>query len=118
MGRLEFSTPRSLERHIKKSHPGYSPSPSYRCNIRQCQAEGNIWTRADDVRRHLERVHGKILHADDDLSEFIYVTTQQPQQQAISDATTEPKDEESSVEKVCLHDPPNLLPSHPCGEAN
>ncbi|KAJ4178367.1 hypothetical protein NW767_014880, partial [Fusarium falciforme] len=42
----------------------------YKCHLDGCAMEHKVWSRADNFRQHLLRIHGKKYDADDDLSMY------------------------------------------------
>lgn len=51
-----FSTTNDLHRHQRSVHAA-SGDPKYRCRQRNCPKQHKLWTRADNFRTHLARLH-------------------------------------------------------------
>lgn len=54
-----FTTKNDLDRHRKTFHGIFDKGDKiYRCQVLGCGAAGKIWTRSDNFKQHLARIHG------------------------------------------------------------
>jgi hypothetical protein len=62
-----FSSANDLERHRRSMHSDLAGGHGYCCHWDSCPSKDKIWPRADNFRRHLQRIHNVSVVTEDDL---------------------------------------------------